>query len=184
MLRDGTRVRIRSVRAEDRSSLLEFLETVSQDSRSLRFFSCLRTEMIVPSLLGDDAGAGCVAVVMETDDRTPPQILAHAEYVPDPKDRSRAEVAFLVADTWQGKGAASLLLGHLARVARAAGIATFEAYTERVNAAMLDVFLNSGFPCAVSVQFGEAFVTLDLAAGRRRSPDPSSPVRERSAAAR
>ena len=43
---------------------------------------------------------------------SPRRIIAHAAYVRS--DPDRAEVAFLVADEWQGHGIATILLAHLA----------------------------------------------------------------------
>ena len=56
-------------------------------------------------------------LVVETG--SPRQIVAHAAYVRIEPDR--AEVAFLVADAWQGHGIATILLAHLAERAAAAG---------------------------------------------------------------
>ena len=52
-------------------------------------------------------------------------IVAHAAYVRI--DATRAEVAFLVADAWQGRGISTILLAHLAEAAEQHGITTFVA---------------------------------------------------------
>jgi acetate---CoA ligase (ADP-forming) len=57
----------------------------------------------------------------------------------------RAEVAFAVADAWQGHGIATVLLAHLAQSASSAGIETFEATVLSSNHRMLQVFHDSGF---------------------------------------
>ena len=51
--------------------------------------------------------------------------MAHAAYVRTGPDR--AEVAFMVADAWQGHGIATIMLGHLAAAAEEHGIAVFTA---------------------------------------------------------
>ena len=58
----------------------------------------------------------------------------------------RAEVAFLVADAWQGRGISTILLAHLAAVAAAHGISTFVAEVLPDNHRMIEVFRESGFP--------------------------------------
>jgi len=51
-----------------------------------------------------------------------------------------AEVAFLVADSFQGHGIATILLAHLATVAEGQGITTFTAEVLPGNFRMIDVF--------------------------------------------
>ena len=57
---------------------------------------------------------------------------------------AEAEVAFVVADPWQGRGLAPLLLDRLADRARSRGIERFVAETLSDNRAMLAVFRASG----------------------------------------
>jgi GNAT superfamily N-acetyltransferase len=54
-------------------------------------------------------------------------IVGVAEYVRDPADPRRAELAVLVADPWQRHGVGRLLVGCLARTASWRGITAFEA---------------------------------------------------------
>ena len=58
----------------------------------------------------------------------------------------RAEVAFVVEEDYHGQGIASLLVRHLASVAAAQGIRTFEADVLGENKAMLAVFARTGWP--------------------------------------
>ena len=58
------------------------------------------------------------ALVAETG--SPRQIIAHAAYIRI--DAERAEVAFLVADDWQGWGISTILLAHLAESAQLEGV--------------------------------------------------------------
>ena len=74
----------------------------------------------------------------------PRAIIAHAAYVR--LDHERAEVAFLVADAWQGRGISTILLAHLAEVAEQHGISTLFAQVLPHNHRMIDVFRESGFP--------------------------------------
>ena len=52
----------------------------------------------------------------------------------------RAEIAFAVADSMQGKGLGTILLAHLAQAASANGIAIFEAEVLPGNHRMLEMF--------------------------------------------
>ncbi len=87
--------------------------------------------------------AGRYALVVETG--TPQRIIAHAAYVRSESGDS-AEVAFLVADDWQGKGISTILLAHLAEAAEGHGIPVFTAEVLPQNHRMIDVFRDSGFP--------------------------------------
>ena len=84
------------------------------------------------------------ALVAETG--APSRIVAHACYMRI--DGERAEVAFLVADAWQGRGISTIMLAHLAAIAVHHGIGTFVAEVLPVNHRMVEVFRQSGFPVA------------------------------------
>ncbi len=62
------------------------------------------------------------------------------------KARDDAEVAFMVDEAHQGKGIATLLLEHLAAIARSNGIERFTAEALSDNRAMLRVFSRAGWP--------------------------------------
>jgi RimJ/RimL family protein N-acetyltransferase len=73
-----------------------------------------------------------------------------------------AEIGFTVAEAWQGRGIASRLLQHLARMARDQGVGEFEAYVLHENAPMLAVFRRSGLPMTTRSDEGVLHVTLVL----------------------
>jgi ribosomal protein S18 acetylase RimI-like enzyme len=57
----------------------------------------------------------------------------------------RAEMAFVVIDTWQGRGVGSILMRHLVEIARDAGLQELTAEVLPENAAMIKVFRKFGF---------------------------------------
>jgi acetyl coenzyme A synthetase (ADP forming)-like protein len=140
-LRDGSTVHIRPVRASDETAIRAFLQGVSRDSIGFRFFGAADLKWVTAWSLDVDY-ADRFGLVAETG--TPGQIVAHASYVRI--DEPRAEVAFLVADAWQGRGISTIMLAHLAAVADARGITTFTAQVLPVNHRMIEVFRQSGFP--------------------------------------
>ena len=141
VLRDGATVHVRPVRADDADAMRAFLESVSPDSIWFRFFGTpslnWATEWSVQVDYSDRFG-----LIVETGD--PSVIVAHAAYVR--MDRQRVEVAFLVADAWQGRGISTILLAHLAEVAEQHGFSTLFAHVLPNNHRMIDVFRESGFP--------------------------------------
>ena len=68
-------------------------------------------------------------------------------------DSDSAEVAFAIADAYQGRGLATALLAHLAAAAGANGVATLTAVVLPENHRMIEVFRESGFPVEVSAGF-------------------------------
>jgi acetate---CoA ligase (ADP-forming) len=146
VLRDGTSVVIRSVRAEDRGRLRELFARMSPRSVRHRFFAARR------ELAGADldwlerGGPHDVALAAITQRGGREHLLGLGRYVVLPDVTPHvAEIAFEVGDADQGRGIGTLLLEHLARIARAAGLVAFRAEVEADNARMLDVFEQSGF---------------------------------------
>jgi acetate---CoA ligase (ADP-forming) len=162
-LRDGSIAHVRPIRPDDEPRLLAFLRALPEEDRRLRFFSLStdlartaheETEVDYAQSLGLLATVG-------PDDR----VVGHALYALS--GEGRAEVAFAIARDHQGQGLASLLLGHLAEVAAAHGIHTFEAIVLPENRRMLDVFRESGFP----VQTRYALGSVELSMPTSLSPE-------------
>jgi acetyl coenzyme A synthetase (ADP forming)-like protein len=161
-LRDGATVRVRAMTPDDEHALRDFFDELSLESRTLRFFSAAANVHRAASYLAalePDHGRGLVAVVGE-----PERIVAHAAYVREPS-RDRAEVAFEVADAWQGRGISTVLLAHLSELATAEGIETFTAIVLPDNHRMIRVFRDSGFAVNVESRPGELSVELPAALG-------------------
>jgi acetate---CoA ligase (ADP-forming) len=155
VLRDGSTVRVRPVRAGDDEEMHTFFTGVSEDAIWFRFFSMANLDWATEWALNVDY-RDRFGLVVETG--SPRRIIAHAAYVR--LDHDRAEVAFLVSDAWQGHGIATILLAHLAEIAAAHDITTFVADVLPGNHKMISVFRESGFavdvrrtPEAIRVEF-------------------------------
>src|SRR5262249_59573845 len=110
----------------------------------------------------------------------PERIIGVGRYAmlpPRPGAARAAEVAFAVADAYQGRGIGTLLLEHLIPLARASGIAEFQADVLGENNRMLQVFAQSGFVVTSSVEAGVVHLSFpteetersrEAAAGRER----------------
>ena len=139
VLRDGSTVRVRPVRADDKPQMREFLEALSPESIGFRFFGAPSLTWVMRWSLDVDYADRFALVAVSGE-----SIIAHAAYIRTRDDR--AEVAFLVADAWQGHGIATILLAHLASIAQMHDITTFTAEVLPHNHRMIDVFRQSGFP--------------------------------------
>ena len=140
VLTDGGTVRIRPVRADDEPGVLALYERLSDESVYLRFFSPVPrpTAVQLERLTSIDYHDRMVLVAQLGD-----EIVAIARY--DRSGDREAEVAFTVDDDQQGRGLATLLLEHLAVVARGNGIHVFVADTLADNTKMLNVFAAAGW---------------------------------------
>lgn len=156
VLRDGSTVRVREMHADDNDDLCALFESLSEESRWLRFLSLASGSALAAEARREtnlDRTFGLIAL------SGPEQrVVGHAFYAGI--DEHRAEVAFTIADDFQGRGLGTILLGQLAEVAVANGIQTFEAEVSAANHPMLHVFRESGFPIEVSASAGQLHVTL------------------------
>ena len=156
VLRDGSTVRIRVMRPSDEAGLCDLISSLSEESRWLRFYCNQNRTAIAAEAHREanlDQAFGLVAVSGEDE-----RVVGHAFYVVI--SDQRAEVAFTIANDFQGRGLGSILLGQLAQVASANGIEIFEAEVVAANHRMLHVFRASGFPIEVSANVGQLRVVF------------------------
>ena len=159
-LKDGSAVTIRAIRPDDKERLIEaFLHLQPETIRKRFFYAKPRLgddELRWLGRIGRGKHFGLVATVTRGHDEL---IVAEGQYVANGRT---AEIGFTVADAWQGRGIASRLLQHLARIARAQGVRQFEADVLKENAPMLAVFRRSGLPMATREADGALRITLGL----------------------
>jgi acetate---CoA ligase (ADP-forming) len=161
VLRDGSVVEVRPIGAHDAFALRAFLEGMSAESLHRRFCGtpCLdRTARI----LAESCGAEDFGLVAQAASKA--AIVAHAAWwriTP-----TRAEAAFLVTDTWQGRGLGSLLLSRLAQAAQVRGVRTLVAEVLPGNHAMVAVFARSGYPVEVRRDASGVEIVLDTTGQR------------------
>ncbi|HXR35698.1 MAG TPA: GNAT family N-acetyltransferase [Candidatus Binataceae bacterium] len=144
-LATGESIRIRAARPDDRERLLDHLQHLSPESLRSRFFA---TKGDFTEQLGQLAGADFVNVVVllaTAQSAGDEQVKGFAAYTLLEPSFSVAELAVTVADADHHHGIGSLLLEHLIRIARVAGIAVLEATVLSQNRAALAVLAHHGF---------------------------------------
>ena len=156
VLRDGSTVRIRVMKPADETGLVELLQSLSEESRWLRFYS-LQSDSSLAAEARREANLDHTFALVACSGAEQ-RIVGQAFYVG--LDEHRAEVAFTIANDFQGRGLGTLLLCQLAEVASANGIQVFEAEVVGANQAMLGVFRESGFPLDLSASAGQVHVTF------------------------
>lgn len=158
LLRDGAEIVIRSMDPTDAGLLLRFHRALSPETTRLRYFTVhpeLRPEELFRFTHVDhDVREALVATCNR-------QIVAVGRYDRTP-DTASAEVAFVVADDWQGRGLGTLLFRGLATRAVAHGITTFLAVTLGENRKMLQVLQDLGLPLHTSYVDGMVHAVVDI----------------------
>jgi ribosomal protein S18 acetylase RimI-like enzyme len=143
-LRDGRPVKIRALRPDDRDDLLAAIGRTGTQSLRQRFFVPKKgfSEQEISFFLDIDF-ASHVALIAQIDEDGRPAIVGGGRYVV--VRPGRAEIAFLVVDAYQGQGIGTILMRHLAGLARDAGLKELSAEVLPENSAMLKLFRKFGF---------------------------------------
>jgi ribosomal protein S18 acetylase RimI-like enzyme len=144
LLRDGNQVDIRSLRREDEADMLAAIERTSAQSLQRRFFVMKRhfSEKERAFFMDVDF-KNHVAIVAVAEESGSKVIAGGGRYIVF--EPGRAEMAFVVVDAWQGRGIGSMLMRHLAGIAKGAGLQELTAEVLPENTAMRKVFEKFGF---------------------------------------
>ena len=156
---EDLRYSVRPIRPDDADRLVAFHSHLSPGTCYRRFFSYhpVLSDSEVERFTHVDYDDR-VALVAVSDDR----IIGVGRYDRHP-GTSEAEVAFVIADEFQGHGIGSLLLDQLVDVARTHGITAFLADTLCENLQMLDVVLHSGFLVSRETEYGTVYLRFPIA---------------------
>ena len=157
VLRDGTVAHLRPIKPSDVEGIHRFHAGQSEESIYLRFFAPLRqlSEKDVHRFTHVDYVDRVALVVLHRDD-----IIGVGRY--DRVGPRSAEVAFNISDHSQGKGIGSVLLEHLAAIARELGISEFTAEVLPQNRKMLQVFADAGYAVSRHLEDGVVSVHFDI----------------------
>lgn len=160
-LRDGASVDVVTMRPSDAEKLVRFHHTLSPETAYLRFFG-----------FHPELSPGELYRFTHVDhwDREAMIAIANGEIVAvarydRPRASTDAEVAFIVADSWQGRGLGTLLFARLARRAREVGVERFTAETLTHNRPMLAVFRHVGLPLSERTERDVVHLEIELGAG-------------------
>jgi len=158
VLHDGGTVHVRPILHDDGDRLRDLLSRMSKESVFFRFLGPKThlSDAEVAYYTGVDY-VDRMALVAESGDL----MVAVGRY-DRLEDPTEAEVAFAVADAHQGRGIGTLLLEHLAVVAREHGIEHFVANVHGENYRMLQVFRDAGFDVDTHIVDGTHLVGIPL----------------------
>ncbi len=154
-LRDGLSVRVRPIRPADAPRLIEFHSRLSMNTTRLRFFTPMKrlSAAFADQLCTVDFKKRCAFVIssLDFDD-------IHAVGRYEGESRHSAEVAFVVEDSFQGKGIGTILLNRLVEHARTKGFDRLTAVVLCENLNMLTLFRESPYSPEITMQSECAFV--------------------------
>jgi acetate---CoA ligase (ADP-forming) len=162
LLKDGQGVLLRPGTPEDLPAVRKLFKATSSDSLRMRFMASVSEvpESTLHDMCGGDfSERGCLLVIIGEDEDM--RVAGIGNYIGLGNGKT-AEVAFLVADEYQGRGISTLLLERLAGLAAAHGYVEFEADVLFENQAMMSVFKSSGFEIHRGVEDGVVHVELPV----------------------
>lgn len=176
--RDGTRLQLRAIRADDAPRLMALHSRLSAQTVYQRFFSALRR---LPTdwarYLAEVDYRRRLALVVERDGPEGIELVGVGRYEPTGSP-GRAEVAFVIEDRWQGRGLGSALFDALLAAAEPRGIHEFSADVLMSNTRMLDLIARRGRILERRVDAG----VVSLVFRRRGAPAVGSSTAEPGAA--
>jgi acetyltransferase len=144
-LRDSSTLTMRPIRPEDTEMEVAFVDNLSGESRYMRFMYPLTT--LTPELLARftqiDYDREMALIATWTEDGKE-SIAGVCRYITK-WDAEACEFAVVVADRWQGRGLATILMNRLTDYARAAGLSLMEGSVLAQNDRMLSLMRNLGF---------------------------------------
>lgn len=163
LLKDGQGVLLRMATPQDVDRVERFMAGLSRETLALRFMggvSCVSRKFVDDLCHADPRLRACLlAVEGEGEDE---RVLGLGNYVGD--GGSVAEVAFMVADEYQGHGISTLILERLGGLAAGSGYVGFEAEVLFENEKMANVFRDSGFETSRALEGGIIHVSFPLSA--------------------
>lgn len=160
--KDGTKLLVRPIVPTDEEMLSDMFYDLSDQTIINRFFSMLKSmphrrlqEFCVIDYEDE------MSLVVLHGKRPKQKMVGVGSYHMNPSTK-RAEVAFLVADDWQGRGIGTYLMKELVKIAKAKHIRGLTAEVLRDNVAMIALMHKSGVPVRSSIVNGSYLFTMDL----------------------
>jgi len=159
-LRDGRTVLLRLIKPEDEPMWLEMFRNFSEESIRYRFFHIIKdTPHEMRARYCDIDYAKEIGIVAELEEEGQRQILGVVRLIIE-EDEKTGEIAFIVADPWQGLGLGSKMVDHMIEICKDRGLETVYALTLANNYRSIRLLKKRGF--TIQYRNDEAKATLNL----------------------
>jgi len=164
-LRDGTSVLVRPIRGDDQDLERRFIENLGAQTRRFRFLGEVNapSPQFLAALTHPDAqrDAALIALIAEGAVKREIGVARFA----GANTAKECECAVVVADEYQGRGLATLLMQELIEVARQRGMVNMYSIDSRSNTGMAELASHLGFARAADPDDASQVVySLDLRA--------------------
>jgi acyl-CoA hydrolase/GNAT superfamily N-acetyltransferase len=158
--KDGLNVRFRAIKPSDEDEMRRLFYRFSDQAVYYRYFSPIKAmpHRKMQEYVNVDYRY-VMSIVAVIQDSGVERLIAEARYV-RVKDKPYADTAFIVDESYQGKGIASYLFELLIRIAREEGITGFSADVLSGNKAMLKVYEKAPFPVQAVLASGVYRLTI------------------------
>jgi len=144
-LRDGRTVLLRPIKPEDENLWLEMFQNFSEESIRFRFFQVIKdTPHEVRVRYCNIDYDREIAIVAELNEDGRRRILGVARVNLEP-DRKKGEIAFIVADPWQGLGLGTKLVDYVIEIAKEVGVEVLYAIMLEDNYRAINLAKTMGF---------------------------------------
>jgi len=167
-LRDGSEMRLRELKLDDREKLKDFFSRCSRESIRFRFLHPIHevSDPLIDYLLNVD-GSRRVALILTQKEGEEERIVAEGRYATYDKQPHKADLAFLVLDRLQRRGIATLLLKELGEIACRNGVTHLTGDVAAENRAMLGLIRKTDQARIGNISYGVIHFEIPSACGER-----------------
>ncbi len=159
-LRDGRSILLRPIKPEDESLWLKMFQNFSEESIRYRFFHIIKdTPHEMRARYCNIDYAREMGIVAELEEKGQRQILGVVRLIIEQGGKT-GEIAFIVADPWQGLGLGSKMLDHMIEICKDRGLHNVYALTLPDNYRAIRLLKQRGF--TIQYRNDEAKATLNL----------------------
>jgi acetyltransferase len=159
-MRDGRTVTLRPIKPEDEPMWLEMFQNFSEQSIRYRFFQIIKDTphevRVRYSNIDYDREIGIVAELKEDQQR---KILGVVRLIIEPNGKT-GEIAFIVADPWQGLGLGSKMVDYMIEICKDKGLETIYAFMLPDNRRAINLLNKMGFNLEKSQDITKATLNL------------------------
>lgn len=158
-MRDGRSVLLRPIKPEDEPMWLEMFQNFSEQSIRYRFFQIIKDTphevRVRYSNIDYDREIGIVAELKEKQRK----ILGVVRLIIEP-DGKTGEIAFIVADPWQGLGLGTKMVDHMIEICKDKGLESIYAFMLPDNRRAIQLLKKMGFTVKHSRDVAKATLNL------------------------